>query len=75
MFSTNRKAEHDVNQDSSLDKLTLWLIRLACLFIIIFFSGIFLAVPIVLSLIKSQYMTFSLGLKEFVKSLLEIYLT
>ena len=79
MFSSNKKNELDLNQNSSqkfvLDKLTLWLLRLACLLIIIFFSGILLGVPILLSLIKTQYLNFSLGLKDSIKSLLDLYLT
>ena len=79
MFSSNKKNELDLNQNSSqkfiLDKLTLWLLRLACILIIIFFSGILLGVPILLSLIKTQYLNFSLGLKDSIKSLLDLYLT
>ncbi len=79
MFSSNKEQELDINQNivqrNNIDKLTLWLIRLACIFIIIFFSGILLAIPILLSLLKSQYINFSLSLKDFIRSLLEIYLT
>ena len=79
MFSSNKKNELDLNQNSSqkfvLDKLTLWLLRLACILIIVFFSGILLGVPILLSLIKTQYLNFSLGLKDSIKSLLELYWT
>ena len=79
MFSSNKNSEFEMNQEISkeinLDKLTLWLIRLACIFIIIFFSAILLALPILLSLIKTQYINFSLGIKDLIKSLIEIYLT
>ena len=79
MFSSNKNSEFEMNQEISkeinLDKLTLWLIRLACIFIIIFFSAILLAVPILLSLIKTQYINFSLGIKDLIKSFIEIYLT
>ena len=79
MFSSNKNSEFEMNQEISkeinLDKLTLWLIRLACIFIIIFFSSILLALPILLSLIKTQYINFSLGIKDLIKSLIEIYLT
>jgi len=79
MFSTNKNSELEMNQEISneinLDILTLWLIRLACIFIIIFFSAILLAVPILLSLIKTQYINFSLGIKDLIKSFIEIYLT
>ena len=79
MFSSNKEQELDINQNivqrNNIDKLTLWLIRLACIFIIIFFSGILLAIPILISLLKSQYINFSLSLKDFIRSLLEIYLT
>tara|TARA_B100001109_G_C18640679_1_gene370431 strand:- start:112 stop:351 length:240 start_codon:yes stop_codon:yes gene_type:complete len=79
MFSSNKNSEFEMNQEISkeinLDKLTLWLIRLACIFIIIFFSAILLALPILLSLIKTQYINFSLGIKDLIKSFIEIYLT
>ena len=79
MFSSNKNSEFEMNQEISkeinLDKLTLWLIRLACIFIIIFFSAILLAVPLLLSLIKTQYINFSLGIKDLIKSFIEIYLT
>jgi len=78
MFSSNKTAEPEVNQSipegSNLDKFTLWLIRFACIFIIIFFSGLFLAIPILISLLKSQYINISLGLKDVIKSFLELYL-
>ncbi len=79
MFSSNKNTElnsdQNISQNFVLDRPTLWLLRLACLLIIIFFSGVFLAVPILLSLLKSQYLTFSLGLKDSIKSFLELYLT
>tara|TARA_B100000963_G_C22215001_1_gene489009 strand:- start:148 stop:387 length:240 start_codon:yes stop_codon:yes gene_type:complete len=79
MFSSNKNSEFEMKQEISkeinLDKLTLWLIRLACIFIIIFFSTILLGVPILLSLIKTQYINFSLGIKDLIKSFIEIYLT
>ncbi len=79
MFSSNNSKGLDVSEDSSqvtsIDKLTLWLIRLACIFIILFFSGILLGVPLLLSLLKTQYINFSLGIKELIKSSLEIYLS
>ena len=79
MFSSNQKTELDPNQQfskgNSIDKLTLWLIRLACVLIIIFFSIILLGVPILLTLVKTQYTNFLLGMKDLIKSYLEIYLT
>tara|TARA_B100000965_G_scaffold33411_1_gene24693 strand:+ start:236 stop:475 length:240 start_codon:yes stop_codon:yes gene_type:complete len=79
MFSLNEKTKIDVNENSSnkvvIDKLTLWLIRLACIFIIIFFTGIILGVPILLSLAKTQYTNFAMGIRELLKSSLEIYLS
>ena len=78
MFSSNKPADLEVNQSiprvTNLDKFTIWLIRLACLFIIIIFSGILLAIPILISLLKSQYINFSLSLKDSLKSFLELYL-
>ena len=79
MFTPQKKLSLDENQKISqyinFDNLTLWLIRLACIFIIIFFSSLLLSIPILLSLIKSQYNYFSLGLKDLIKSFLELYLT
>ena len=79
MFSPNKTTELDVNQkipqEINLDKITIWLIRLACIFIIIFFGGILLATPIFLSFIKNEYINFSLTIKDLIKSFLEIYLT
>ena len=79
MFSLNEKTKIDVNENSSnkvvIDKLTLWLIRLACIFIIIFFSGIIFGVPILLSIAKTQYTNFSMGIRELLKSSLDIYLS
>ena len=78
MFLSNETAETEVNQSipegSNLDKFTLWLIRFACIFIIIFFSGLFLAIPILISLLKTQYINISIGLKDVIKSFLELYL-
>ena len=79
MFSSNQKTEPDSSQQfykgNSIDKITLWLIRLACVFIIIFFSVILLGVPILLTIAKTQYTNFLLGIKDLIKSYLEIYLT
>ena len=79
MFSSNKKTELDVDQNISqkfvLDTVTLWLLRLACILIIVFFSGILLGVPILLSLLKTQYLNFSIGLKDSIQSLLELYST
>ena len=78
MFSSNKTVELNGNQNvpenTNLDKFTIWLIRLACILLIIFFSGLLLAVPILISLLKSQYINFSVGLKDLIKSFLEIYL-
>ena len=78
MFSSNKTTElegyQNVLQNVNLDKLTLWLIRLACIFLIIFFAGLLLAVPILISLLKSQYVNFSIGLKDLIKSFLEVYI-
>ena len=78
MFSSNKTAEIESNQSISkftnLDKFTLWVIRIACILIIIFFSGLLLAIPLLISLLKSQYINFSIGLKDLIRSFLEIYL-
>ena len=76
MFSSNKKIEQDnndkeFNQKSTIDKFTVWLIRITCILLIIFFTGILVGLPILLSLIKTQYLNFSLGLKDLLKTSLD----
>ena len=75
MFSTS-KSKDPIIEDSTnqkiIDAYTIWLIRIACLLIIIFFSGILFGIPIVISFGKSQLNNSLLNFKEAIKTLLDI---
>ena len=75
MFSSNKSKEPIIDNSPNqkiIDAYTLWLIRIACLLIIIFFSGILLGIPILISFGKSQLNNSLLNLKEAIKTLLDI---
>tara|TARA_Y100000589_G_C26741052_1_gene461724 strand:+ start:223 stop:459 length:237 start_codon:yes stop_codon:yes gene_type:complete len=77
MFTSSK--DKDLNQNSYpqknvLDPITIWLIRIACIFIIIIFSGILIGIPFVLTLAKGQIDLISLGFKEILRSFLDNYL-
>ena len=75
MFSTSKSKEpitDDSTNQKMIDAYTIWLIRIACLLIIIFFSGIFLGLPILISFGKSQLNNSLLNFKEAIKTLLDI---
>ena len=77
MFSSNQSKESEItNQDSIkiIDPITKWLIRIACIFIIIFFSGITLGLPIIVSLVKSQLDNYLISFKEVLKTFIETFL-
>jgi len=77
MFSSNQSKDSEItNLDNIkiIDPFTKWLIRVACIFIILFFSGIILGIPIVISFIKSQLDNSLLSFKEILKTLLETFL-
>ena len=77
MFSSNQSKESEIiNLDNIkiIDPFTKWLIRIACIFIILFFSGIILGIPIVISFGKSQLDNSLLSFKESLKTLIETYL-
>ena len=75
MFSTS-KSKDPIIEDSTnqkiIDAYTIWLIRIACLLIIIFFSGILFGIPIVISFGKSQLNNSLLYFKEAIKTLIDI---
>ena len=76
MFSSNQSKESEItNLDKIkiIDPLTKWLIRIACLFIIIFFSGILLGIPIIISFVKSQLDNSLLSFKEVLKTFIETF--
>ena len=77
MFSSNQSKESEItNLDNVkiIDPLTKWLIRLACIFIILFFSGIILGVPIIISFGKSQLDNYLFSFKEVLKTFIETFL-
>ena len=74
MFSSNQSKESEIiNLDNIkiIDPFTKWLIRIACIFIILFFSGIILGIPIIISFGKSQLDSSLLTLKEVLKTFIE----
>tara|TARA_Y100000589_G_scaffold332293_1_gene391275 strand:- start:9248 stop:9478 length:231 start_codon:yes stop_codon:yes gene_type:complete len=74
MFSSSQKKDSQINQlenKLTFDPFTLWLIRLACLMIIIIFSGILLGLPILISFGKSQLNYSLMSIKEVLKTLID----
>ena len=77
MFSSNQTKESEIiNLDSIkiIDPLTKWLIRIACIFIILFFSGIILGIPIIISFGKSQLDNYLLSFNEVLKTFIDTFL-
>ena len=77
MFSSNQSKESEITNIDKIkiiDPFTKWLIRIACLFIIIFFSGIILGIPIIISIGKSQLDNSLLSFKEVLKTFIETFL-
>ena len=77
MFSSNQSKESEIinlEKIKIIDPFTKWLIRIACIFIIIFFSGIIVGIPILISFGKSQldnsFLTFKEVLKTFIETLI-----
>ena len=72
MFSSNQNKEIIQSENRKKDDpLTIWLLRIACLLIIIFFSGLLVSIPILITFVKSQLNNSILNLKEILKSLIE----
>ena len=77
MFSSNQSKESKITNLDNIkifDPLTKWLIRIACIFIILFFSGIILGIPIIISFGKSQLDNSLLSFKEVLKTFIETFL-
>ena len=77
MFSSNQSKGNEItNLDNIkvIDPLTKWLIRIACIFIIIFFTGIILGIPIIISFGKSQLDNSLFSFKEVLKTFIETFL-
>ena len=77
MFSSNQSKESEIinlEKIKIIDPFTKWLIRIACIFIIIFFSGLIVGIPILISFGKSQlnnsFLTFKEVLKTFIEALI-----
>ena len=74
MFATNQAKQPVVeikNNAKIIDPLTMWLIRIACLLIIIVFSGLLLGVPLAISIGQSLFNDTLLNAKEALKNLIE----
>ena len=77
MFSSNQNKDSEIinlNNIKIIDPFTKWLIRIACIFIILFFSGIILGIPIIISFGKSQLDNSLLSFKEVLKTFFETFL-
>ena len=77
MFATNQAKQPVVelkNNTKIIDPLTIWLIRIACLLIIIVFSGLLLGIPLVISIGQSFFNDALLNAKEILRNLIEISL-
>ena len=64
----------DLDNINIIDPFTKWLIRIACILIIIFFSGIILGIPIIISFGKSQLDNSLLSFKDVLKTFIETFL-
>tara|TARA_B100000212_G_scaffold330387_1_gene296596 strand:+ start:323 stop:559 length:237 start_codon:yes stop_codon:yes gene_type:complete len=77
MFTSNnskgKEMETNINQNL-IDPLTIWLIRISSILIIIFFTGIFIGLPLIISLTKSELQSIIINSKEVLKAFIEIYL-
>tara|TARA_Y100001968_G_C19380121_1_gene729844 strand:+ start:844 stop:1080 length:237 start_codon:yes stop_codon:yes gene_type:complete len=74
MFATNQAKqpiEGLKNNTKIIDPLTIWLIRIACLLIIIVFSGLLLGVPFAISISRSLLNDTLLNAKEVLRNLIE----
>ena len=77
MFSSTQSKESEItNLDKIkiIDPFTKWLIRIACILVILFFSGIILGIPIIISFGKSQLDNSLLSFKEILKTIIETFL-
>ena len=74
MFSTNQAKQPDIelkNNAKIIDPLTIWLIRIACLLIIIVFIVLLLGVPLAISIGQSLFNDTLLNVKEVFRNLIE----
>ena len=74
MFSSNQSNQEDIklqNNEKIIDPLTIWLIRIACLLLILVFSGLLLGIPFALSYIQYLINEIVFNSKEVLKNLIE----
>ena len=72
MSSTNNFNEQ--GNLNIIDPVTLWLLRTACIVIILFFTSLIVLLPFSISIVQSQIDTILFNIKGFLKQLIEIYL-
>ena len=74
MFGSNQTNQPDIklqNDEKTIDPLTIWLIRIACLLIIIVFSGLILGLALAISFGQSLLNETVLNAKEVLRNLIE----
>ena len=74
MLATNQDKQTDIklkNNGKIIDPLTIWLIRIACLLIILVFSGLLLGLPIAISIGQSLFNEALLNTKEVLRNIIE----
>ncbi len=74
MFATNQDKQTDIelkNNSKIIDPLTTWLIRIACLLIILVFSILLLGLPIAISIGQSLFNEALLNTKEVLRNIIE----
>ena len=74
MFASNQNNQLDIktqNNEKIIDPLTICLIRIACLLIIFFFSGLLLGLPLAISFGQSLLNETVLNTKEILRNLIE----
>ena len=77
MFTPNNTEEKGIETNKNqtlIDPLTIWLIRISSILIIIFFTGIIIGLPLIIAITKSQLENIILSSKESLKAFVEIYL-
>ena len=74
MFATNQDKQTEIelkNNSKIIDPLTTWLIRIACLLIILVFSILLLGLPIAISIGQSLFNEALLNTKEVLRNIIE----
>ncbi len=74
MFSSSKNQTTEIinsENEKTLDSLTIWLIRIACIMLIVFFSSLLVSIPILISFSKTQLNNSLLSFKEILKTFLD----